>query len=199
MLLIPFSNGENSAKSKNIIKLKLVSESEYDSTNAGEFSIEKRMSLIYDHAFSPKPSHNEIKISREFLKKMCSQGFPNISRDWPEAFVKFLTATKQLTTKGLQQLLSRAKGVCVNGRKHVLESLPFIGSIASVEIMKDLIIARSPEITKEVEETWMNSMFFLTRPEEGSVRTMKTLIQHYKTDSNPIFVLIPTAVISTCK
>jgi hypothetical protein len=114
-------------------------------------------------------------------------------------FVKFLSATKQLTVKGLQQLLARAKGVCTNGRKHVLESLPFIGSSASVELMKDLILTKNSELTLEVEETWLNSMFYLPNPEESSIGTMNSLIKHYTTRNDPIFILIPTAVISTCK
>lgn len=198
-MLIPFSNGVNTAKSKNIMKLKLLSETESERNNVEDFSIEKRTSLIYDHSFSPKPTHNEIKISREYLKKMCALGFPNISRDWPEAFVKFLTAAKQLTAKGLQQLLARAKGVCANGRKHVMESLPYILSTGSIELMKDLIIAKNSEITQEMQELWLNSIFYLPHPEQGSISTMDSLIQHYKTDNNPIFVLTPTAVVSTCK
>lgn len=165
-------------------------------------TIETRKSLLYDHSFSPKPTHNEIKISREYLKQMCSLGFPNIQRDFPERFVKFLAATKQLSTKGLQQLLARAAGICTNGRKHVLESLPFIGSVASVELMKDLITGaiKSTELTPEMEETWMNSMFYLPRPEVSTVNTMFSLIQHYEVKQNPIFVLIPSAVTHTyCK
>lgn len=88
-MLIPFSNGANTAKSKNVLKLKLLSEDTHEAVNTAE--IERRKSLIYDHSLSPKPSHNEIKISREYLKKMCLQGFPNISRNWPDIFLKFLT------------------------------------------------------------------------------------------------------------
>lgn len=116
-----------------------------------------------------------------------------------DIFLKILTASKQLTVKGLQQLLARAKGVCANGRKHVLESLPFIASSSSIELMKDLIVSKNFEVTKEIEETWMQSMFYLPRPEIEIVSTMKSLIQHFNNDRNPIFVLIPTAVISTCK
>jgi hypothetical protein len=198
-MLIPFSNGVNTAKSKTSMKLKLLAEIENKEMNVEDFSIDTRKSLLYDHSYSPKPTHNEIKISREYLKKMCAEGWPDISRDWPEIFVKFLMASKQLTVKGLQQLLARSKSICANGRKHVLQSLPFIGSFSSVEIMKDLIIAESSEITQEVKEKWMNSIFYLSHPEEATLSTMNSLINFYTTDSNPMFVLVPTAVVSTCK
>lgn len=202
-MLIPFSNEGSGAVSRSTLKLKLLSENPMEEGDeASEFSIETRRSMLYDHSFSPKPTHNEIKISREYLKQMCHLGFPNIQRDFPDRFVKFLAATKQLSTRGLQQLLARAGGICSNGRKHVLESLPFIGSVASVELMKDLItgIIRSPEMTPEVEEIWMHSMFYLPRPEESTISTMFSLIQYYEVKRNPIFVLIPSAVVHTyCK
>lgn len=200
--MIPFSNGEAGAVSKSFMKLKLLSETAIDESNGGENSIETRKSLLYDHSFSPKPTHNEIKISREYLKQMCSLGFPNIQRDFPDRFVKFLAATKQLSIKGLQQLMARSAGICSNGRKHVLESLPFIGSVASVELMKDLItgVLKLSEVTPEIEEIWMNSMFYLPRPEESTIATMFSLIQYYEERQNPIFVLIPSSVTHTfCK
>lgn len=200
--MIPFSNGESGAVSKSVLKLKLISEDPFEADESGENLVESRKPLLYDHSFSPKPTHNEIKISREYLKQMCSLGFPNIQRDFPDRFVKFLAATKQLSTKGLQQLLARAAGICPNGRKHVLESLPFIGSVASIELMKDLITGaiKSTEVTRELEEVWMNSMFYLPRPEVSTINTMFSLIQHYEVKQNPIFVLIPSAVTHTfCK
>lgn len=179
--------------------LKLISETPKEDNSVAEEPVYTRKSLIYDHSFSPKPTHHEIKVSREYLKQMCSLGFPNIQRDFPDRFVKFLAATRQLSTKGLQQLLARAAGICPSGRKHVLESLPFIGSASSVELMKDIIagVVRSSEMNKEMEEVWLNSMFYLPRPEEVTIETMFSLIQHYNTDQNPIFVLIPSSVTHT--
>lgn len=183
--------------------MKLLSETATDEGTYLERPVEGRKSLLYDNSFSPKPTHNEIKSSREYLKQMCLLGFPNIQRDFPDRFVKFLAASKQLSTKGLQQLLFRATGICQNGRKHVLESLPFIGSVASVEIMKDLITTSSvkfPEVTSEMEDIWLNSMFFLPRPEESTINTMFDLIQYYHVNQNPMFVLIPSSVTHTfCK
>jgi hypothetical protein len=79
-------------------------------------TIDKRQSLLYDHSHSPRPIHGEIKASREYLKKMCQLGFPNIQREFPDAFIKFLAASKQLSLNVLQQLLGRARSICPNGK-----------------------------------------------------------------------------------
>ena len=198
-VMIPFSNSESGAVSRSTMKLKLLSETKIDEASSAGISIETRTALLYDHSFSPKPTHNEIKISREYLKQMCALGFPNIQRNFPDRFVKFLGASKQLSIKGLQQLLARAAGICPNGRKHVLESLPFIGSVASVELMKSLVIddLKSPDVSPEMEVIFLNSMFYLPRPEESTVKTMFDLIEHFEVKPNPIYVLIPSSVTHT--
>lgn len=181
--------------------MKLISDAPLENPE-GNSPIEIRKSMLYDHSFSPKPTHHEIKISREHLKQMCSLGFPNIQRDFPDHFVKFLAASKQLSVKGLQQLLARSAGICSSGRKHILESLPFIGSAASVELMKDLITGnlRYSELTKDMYEVWLTSMFYLPRPDENTIETMFSLIKHYEVVRNPALVLIPSSVTHTfCK
>lgn len=133
---------------------------------------------------------------------MCFLGFPNIQREFPDKFVKFLSATKQLSEKGLSQLLMRAGGICQHGRKHVLESLPYIESSASVEIMKDILVGniKAKELTPEIKEAWMISMFYLPRPDNKIIETMFSLIQHYEKEPNPMYILIPSAVAHTyCK
>lgn len=68
--------------------------------------------------------------------------------------------------------------------------------------MKDIItgVIKSHQLTPEIQETWMNSIFYLPRPEESTLATMFSFIQHYEVDKNPIFVLIPTSVVHTfCK
>lgn len=133
---------------------------------------------------------------------MCTLGFPNIQREFPDRFVKFLGATRHLNSKGLNLLLSRAHGICDNGRKHVLESLPFIESPASIEIMKDLIIGdtRDLEITDETVEKWMNAIFYLPRPDESTMRTMLDFVKFHEAkpeNGKPFFILIPTSVTHT--
>jgi Lipoprotein amino terminal region len=164
--------------------------------------IETRKTLIYDHSFSPKPMKHDIVLSRDYLKQMCALGSPNIQRDFPDKYVKFLSASKQLSAKGLNQLLFRAAGICPSGRKHVLESLPYIGSSASIDLMKDIIMGKvkAKEVNSEIIEEWMLSMFYLPRPDSKVIESMFSLMQYYETNQNPMFVLIPTSVTHTyCK
>lgn len=187
------------------MSLRLISDKLPKDDDASEKQVEKRKTLLYDHSFSPKPTHHEIRVSRDYLLQMCSHGFPNIQREFPEKFVKFLGATRHLSTRGLNQLMSRAHGICENGKKHVLESLPFIESPASIEIMKDLIVGNSPndDVSDETVEKWMNSMFYLPRPDESAIRTMLDFVKFHELkpeNSKPFFILIPTSVTHTfCK
>lgn len=99
-----------------------------------EIIIKKREKLLFNHYPTPKPSTGEIKNARNLLQRMCETGFPNIQRHFIDVYTKFLQNARSLSTKALHQLFSRASSICnsVNGKKHILESLPYIGSTASV-------------------------------------------------------------------
>lgn len=47
---------------------------------------------------------------------MCKMGFPDIQREFPDVFVKFLSATRLLSHAALEQLLQRASSICANGK-----------------------------------------------------------------------------------
>lgn len=46
-------------------------------------------------------------------------------------------------------------------RNHILESLPYIGSTASVEMMAQEIVKKS--VNKEIAQKWLTSLSFLPR------------------------------------
>lgn len=79
-------------------------------------SVESRSTLLFNHAPSPKPTHGEIKASRDLLKQMCKLGFPDIQRDFIDVFSSFLTTAKLLSHQALQQLLARATSICESGK-----------------------------------------------------------------------------------
>lgn len=81
-----------------------------------EILIEKRSLLLFDHTPAVKPTHGEIRASRELLKQMCNVGFPNIQREFIDVFTKFLQTTQHLDYKALTQLLARSAGICSNGK-----------------------------------------------------------------------------------
>lgn len=129
---------------------------------------------------------------------MCLHGFPNIQRKFPEIFTKFLVATKQLSIAALEQLLGRSQSICSSGKSHVLGSLPYIGSTASVVLMKNLI--KKNNMNKDEYIQWMYSLFYLPNPEEPVIDAMFSLLEHRDIDRDPVFVLVPTSVVHThCK
>lgn len=83
-------------------------------------------------------------------------------------------------------------------RNHVLDSLPYISSSASVQVMKDQIVKGL--VPKETVSKWMTSLAFLVRPDEEMVDAAYALMEYGRDNPNPDFTLTPTAVAHTfCK
>lgn len=72
--------------------------------------------MLFDHTPAVKPTHGEIKASRELLKELCALGFPKIQREFIDVFTTFLHTTKYLDYKALTQLLARSASICENGK-----------------------------------------------------------------------------------
>jgi hypothetical protein len=136
-LLIPFSNNQTGAATESRISLTLADEETGDKSSFDDGKsfaesfytgfimsfptidtepIVKRSSLLFDHSPTQHQPHGEIKSSRDLLKQMCEIGFPNIEREFPDVFVKFLTTTRLLSHTALQQLLARASSICGSGK-----------------------------------------------------------------------------------
>lgn len=115
--LVPFSNNQSGAVTESFVELKLTDEEEYEpSTYDDEKEIKTRSTLFFNHYPTPKPTHNEIKVSRELLRQMCKLGFPDIQRDFIDVFTKFLQTARLLSHEALYQLLSRGVSICDNGK-----------------------------------------------------------------------------------
>lgn len=101
------------------IKLTLVDEEQIEFHPKTEDEIDNvkhRSSLLYDHIPSVRTPHVDIDGSRALLKQMCSLGFPDIQRGFPDVFTNFLVTAKLLSYSALQQLLARADSICPNGK-----------------------------------------------------------------------------------
>ncbi|XP_053663269.1 uncharacterized protein LOC128712401 [Anopheles marshallii] len=198
--LEPFSHGLSGAVTETSNKLELVDEEAYshDSHTNEEIDIQHRSSLLYDHTPSVRDSHNENKAARELLIELCAQGFPNIKREFPDVFLKFLTAARVLSDTALSELVKRSKSICENGQNHLVESLPYIGTAASVKVMKDHIVEGT--VSHPLASKWMESFAYLTRPNEEVLEVMKELIEYGKESGNQTYLLSATAVVHTfCK
>lgn len=114
--LIPFSNNGSGVITQSRISLTLNEEDTNSRNEADSELIIKRSSLLFDHTPSLKEPHEEIRTSRELLKKMCNLGFPDIRRGFPDAFTNFLTTAKLLSFKALQEIFSRSDSICTSGK-----------------------------------------------------------------------------------
>ncbi|XP_017025668.1 uncharacterized protein Apoltp [Drosophila kikkawai] len=200
-LLVPFSNASSGALTTSRSRLVLRGEDPY---SVGEFLeqnpelVDRRATLVFDHTPAVKPTHDEIKAARELLVQMCAVGFPNIQREFIDVFTSFLQTSKSLDYKTLSELLQRSASTCDQGKNHVLESLPYIGSTASYQVMRDQII--SGKLPKEKAHSWMTSLSFITRPDEQTLETFYTILEYAKNKLDPEYTLGATAVVhSFCK
>ncbi|XP_058818906.1 uncharacterized protein LOC131681859 [Topomyia yanbarensis] len=196
--LVPFSNDRAGAVTESFSRLALADEESYtpeEHNTNDDYEIQKRSTLIYDHTPSVRDSHDEIKASRELLKDLCRLGFPDIQRSFPDVFLNFLSTTRALSFTALSQLLYRAKSICDNGKNHVLESLPYIGSPASVTLMKDQIVKE--QIPADLAKKWMESFAYLTRPNEEVLEAMLELIEYGKRKAEKSYTLSATSVVHT--
>lgn len=188
--LVPFSNNASGATTTSSMKLSLNDEETYEIMSASGYDetepIKKRETLLFNHFPTPKPTTGEIRASRELLQKMCKSGFPDIKRQFIDAFSKFLQTAKFLSSAALHQLLARSSSICTDSRNgkwvflkivnsitkpnwfpaplhrnHILESLPYIGSAASVKMMTSEIIKKS--VSPGITQKWLTSMSFLPR------------------------------------
>lgn len=119
--VVPFSNGPNGAVTTSTMSLTLSDEEEFELAEGGgggeeRQPITKRTTLLFDHAPSKKPSHGEIRASRDYLKEMCRLGYPDIQRNFPDVFSKFLSTSRLLNHFALSQLLNRANSMCPHGK-----------------------------------------------------------------------------------
>lgn len=126
---------------------------------------------------------------------MCEIGYPDIQRGFPEVFQKFLVSAKYLSFSALQQLLNRASGICSNGRDHFLESLSYIGTPASVQLMKEQIVQN--QISQELAQSWVTSLSFITRPDKNIVDAMHSLMEYGKSKNLHSFTLGASAIAHT--
>lgn len=197
----PFSNNGTGAVASSTITLSLLSEDQHELQETpsydDEHTIKKREKLLFNHYPTPKHTTGEIRMTRELLQKMCKYGFPDIKRKFIDFYSKFLQNARLLSSDALHELFRRADSICnsEHGKNHILESLPYIGSTASVEMMTKEIIRKA--VDKDTAHKWLTSMSLLPRPDEQMLQALYTIIEQDTIDGDPIMVLAPTAVVHT--
>jgi hypothetical protein len=182
-VLQPFSNQDAGATT--IVVQRLILLSENAETLGEQLEISRRTSLLFDHVPSPKPTHDELRASRNLIKKMCKQSTDDVQIEFSDLFTKFIQTLRLLSYPSLSTLYGHAGATCPTGKKHVLDALPYVGSTASVNVMKDIMLRRG--VTEETTKEWMMSLAFIPRPDDGMVEAMAQLLQQKPFDANIAF------------
>ncbi|XP_046746375.1 uncharacterized protein LOC124411334 [Diprion similis] len=181
-MLRPLSNGKKAgATSITRSSLNLIEEiSDFVDLGDGEgedYSLSKRVNLLYDHAVTLKPTHGELKTSRDSLKSMCKMGSgEELQEEFSKVFTKFIHSSRLLNYPSLSMLLLRANSICRTGRKHIINALPYIESTAALIIQKDLIIRKQVPLDKVKD--WVSGFGLIPRPNRETLRALAPLLEH---------------------
>ncbi|XP_015173164.1 PREDICTED: uncharacterized protein LOC107064693 [Polistes dominula] len=209
--LRPLSNDNSaSARTESIAILQLVEESkeefyedeeseEGDNENTSK-DIAIRTNLLYDHEKVSKTIHGELRTSRDLLKILCRNGANSdeIQHRFSETFIAFVQSARLLDYPYLSQLFARANSICKTGKKQIVDALPYMGSNAAVNVMKDLIIKKY--VNEETTANWITIFGLIPRPNYGTVRALAPLLDFQHQMPNTQFILSYSSVIHTfCK
>ncbi|XP_058800590.1 uncharacterized protein LOC131669586 [Phymastichus coffea] len=201
--LRPLSNGTGAGAraqvSASLDLMEELNESPFADENKDElegFVHSKRTNLLYDHTKSSRTMYGELRTSRDLLKAMCILGTPHeLHLNFSETFTKFIHSARMLDYNGLSQLFQRAQTVCNSARKHIISALPYIGSNAAVNVMKDLIIKRA--VDKEKVNFWITAFTLIPRPDRHTIYALAPLLDFEANISEAQFVLSYSAVVHT--
>ncbi|XP_011308401.1 uncharacterized protein Apoltp isoform X2 [Fopius arisanus] len=135
--------------------------------------------LLYDHSSetsSGKTSYSELRTSRDLLKSMCLLGSSGqLEQQFSELFTKFIHSARLLDYASLSALLKRADGICVGGRKRLLDALPFIGTGSSLKVMRDTMSKKM--VDKDTSDKWVTAIALVPRPDASTVAALLSLLE----------------------
>ncbi|KAK4871887.1 hypothetical protein RN001_016011 [Aquatica leii] len=190
----PFSN--NAAGAITIVKQILSLQSEFEAILEDLLPITKRTNLLYDQVPTPKPTSGELKASRDALRQLCKLNAKDFQAEFSDLFTQFIHTARLLSYVALSSLYGHAGVICTSGKKHMLDALPHLGSSAGVALMKDIIL--NDGVTDDTMYDWMNSIAFISRPNDAMMEAASQLLAHKGSDST--VVLSVTALTHTfCK
>ncbi|XP_043519972.1 uncharacterized protein LOC122533896 [Frieseomelitta varia] len=212
-LLTPLSSGNTGARTKSTTTLQLIKESRNDYSYSDEYEQSddygatreedegknekdkhgrgstKRTNLLYDYSKTPKTVHGELRSARDLLKTMCRLGMSvdELQQRFSETFTAFIQSARLLDYSSLSQLFVRAHGICKTGKKHIVDALPFIGSNAALNVMKDLIIKRY--VDHATIDKWVIAFALVPRPNQDTIRALSPLLDFHHHIPDTQFIL----------
>ncbi|XP_015122764.1 uncharacterized protein LOC107045138 [Diachasma alloeum] len=153
--------------------------------------------LLYDHSSevsAGKTSHSELRTSRDLLKNMCLLGTSGqLEQQFSEMFTKFIHSARALDYPSLSQLLYRADSICIGGKRHILDALPFIGSGASLKVMRDTMSKKM--VDKDRSDKWVTAIALVPRPDASTVAALLSLLELERDMPDAHLTLVYSAVV----
>ncbi|KAI4503203.1 hypothetical protein M0802_001425 [Mischocyttarus mexicanus] len=208
--LRPLSNDNSAgARTESIAILQLVEETkeefnDEEESKEDEEIVDKdigiRTNLLYDHEKVSKTIHGELRTSRDYLKILCTNNANSdeIQHRFSETFIAFVQSARLLDYPYLSQLFARANSICKTGEKQIIDALPYMGSNAAVNLMKDLIIKEY--INEETTVNWVTIFGLIPRPNSETIKALAPLLDFQHQMPNTQFILSYSSVIHTfCK
>lgn len=113
----PFSN--QNAGAMTLVKQSLVLVEEQSKELDDQAFIDRRTTLGYDPIPTPKPLTDELKLSRDLIKKLCQLSGKEVQIEFSDLFTKFIHTARYLSYNVLNVLYRRAGSICPTG-KYVL-------------------------------------------------------------------------------
>ncbi|XP_077295548.1 apolipoprotein lipid transfer particle [Arctopsyche grandis] len=196
-LFEPFSGKQSGAMTtvfQNLVlagEMSKSSDSILDEKNEELEIIMLRQDLLHNHISIPRPSIGVLKSARDILKQLCKievqaesetmENSKNSEAEQVESGImvrlwgEFVRACRGLQYTALSQLYARADAICPLGKKHIIDALPYIASVGSVELIKDMILKKS--VSAEVRQEWLMSMAMIPRPHKEKIFSMGELLK----------------------
>ncbi|CAH0561935.1 unnamed protein product [Brassicogethes aeneus] len=161
--------------------------------------ITKRTNLHFDHSLTEKVTNAKLKESRDLIKKLCQQDHDDIQFQMSDLFSKFIRTSRVLSFPAIKSLHGHAARICSTGLKIFIDGLPYIGTPASVRLMKEIMLKESLTIPESTKKEWISSIAFTTKPDKNMMEITAGLLLGEKSFSHDLALSISTLTHTYCK
>ncbi|XP_056647213.1 uncharacterized protein LOC130451874 [Diorhabda sublineata] len=145
-LLQPFSNYEQGAITT--VTQELTLQNEIPTITVDDEELMKRVPLTFNNVITAKPISDDIEISKDSMEQLCKLDKMSDRMQLADFFSKFIHSLRSLSYSALNDLYMQSGSVCPTAKQYLLYALPFVNTIGSVTMMKDIVVEKSvPEST----------------------------------------------------
>ncbi|CAH1158795.1 unnamed protein product [Phyllotreta striolata] len=172
-LLQPFSNYNQGARTSVVQKLQL--KSELPALVSDETEITRRVPLTFHNIITAKPTHEDLTASKESISSLCKLDKMPDRMELADLFSKFIHSLRSLSYPALTELHSQAGYVCPTGKRFLSQALPFVSTIGSVSLMRDIILNEKP--SEGVAKDYIFSIGLLPNPDSETMEVALNLLE----------------------